>query len=86
MPRIIVTTDASQLPADASVWLDEDVDRVHLSSDHAARQFVERLAWTISDAKNADGELPDHRVRPGRQKRRDNYSPTRYRAHQSVRT
>lgn len=65
MPRIIVTTDPSLLSADAPVWLDEHVDSVHLSTDHAVTQLVERLAWAISDAEDAD-----HRVRHSRQPRR----------------
>jgi len=39
MPRIIVTTDPSPLPAGVPVWLDEHVQSVHLSTDHAAAQF-----------------------------------------------
>lgn len=70
MPRVIVTTDPSPFPADASVWLDEHVLSVHLSTDHAAAQFVERLAWAISDAEDADSEHADHRLRPSRQSRR----------------
>jgi len=62
MPRIIVTADPSPLSAGAPVWLDEHVDSVHLSTDHAAAQLVERLAWAISDAEDAD-----HRVRPSRE-------------------
>ncbi|MCW3026276.1 MAG: hypothetical protein JWM29_1708, partial [Solirubrobacterales bacterium] len=54
MPRIIVTTDPSQLPDDAPVLLDERVHSVHLSSGHAAAQLVERLAWAISDAEDAE--------------------------------
>lgn len=54
MPRIIVTTDSSHLPADTPVWLDEQVQSIHLSTDHAAAQFVERVAWAISDAEDAD--------------------------------
>jgi hypothetical protein len=54
MPRIIVTTDPSPLAADASVWLDEQVLPVHLSTHHAATHFVERLAWAISDAQHAE--------------------------------
>jgi hypothetical protein len=34
---------------------------VHLNTDHAAAQFVERLAWAIDDAENAEHE---HRIRP----------------------
>ncbi len=52
MARIIVTTDASERP-DAPVLLDERVYPVHLASDHAAAQLMERLSWAISDAENA---------------------------------
>jgi hypothetical protein len=50
MPRIIVTTDPSQLADEAPVLLDESVHSVHLSTGHAAAQLVERLSWAISDA------------------------------------
>jgi hypothetical protein len=60
MPRIIVTTDPSPLSADAPVWLDEHLHSVHLSTAHAAAQLIERLAWAISDAEDADGERADH--------------------------
>ncbi len=54
MPRIIVTTDQSQLSDDACVLLDEQVHSVHLSTGHAAAQLVERLAWAVNDAENAE--------------------------------
>ena len=63
MPRVIVTTDPSPLSAHASVWLDERVESVHLNTDHAAAQFVERLAWAISDAEDAGGAQPVRRAR-----------------------
>ncbi len=66
MPRVIVTTDTSPAPANASVWLDEHVCSVHLSTDHAAAQFVERLAWAISDAENFDPAHSGHLARPSR--------------------
>ena len=56
MPRVIVTTDPSPVLADASLWLNEHVRSVHVSTDHAAAQFVERLAWAISEAEGADTE------------------------------
>jgi hypothetical protein len=84
MPRIIVTTDPSPLPADASVWLDEHVQSVHLSTDHAAAQFVERVAWAISDAEDADGEHAGPRERAGR-RRRGSISATRSRSQVHVR-
>jgi hypothetical protein len=55
MPRIIVTTDSSDgrrapVQDGAAVLLDERVDPVHLSDDHAAEQLIERLAWAVNDA------------------------------------
>jgi hypothetical protein len=84
MPRIIVTTDLSPLPADVPVWLDENVQSVHLSTDHAAAQFVERVAWAISDAEDAEGEQAGHRGRAGR-RRRGSSSATRSRRQVRVR-
>jgi hypothetical protein len=53
MPRVIVITDHAR-PGNVPVLLDERVNSVHLSSDHAAMQFVERLGWAISDAEDAE--------------------------------
>jgi hypothetical protein len=64
MPKIIVTTDTSELPDDASVLLYEQVQSVHLSTGHSAAQLVERLAWAISDAENAQGARAKQRKRP----------------------
>ena len=50
MARIIVTTDPSERD-DAPVLLEERVYPVHLASDHAATQLIERLAWAIGDAE-----------------------------------
>lgn len=64
MPRIIVTTDPSQRRDDAPVLLDEYVYSVHLSSDLATAQLVERIAWAVSDAEHAESAggtvLPQH--------------------------
>ncbi|HEX5225996.1 MAG TPA: hypothetical protein VFW29_12785 [Solirubrobacteraceae bacterium] len=54
MPRVIVTTDTSTLPSDASVLLDEQVHPVHLSNGHGAAQLVERIAWAVTDAEQAE--------------------------------
>ena len=54
MPRIIVTTDSSQKIDDGALLLDERVQSVHISTDHAAGQLVERLAWAIRDAEAAE--------------------------------
>ncbi len=58
MPRLIVTTDRSPIPRESSVLLDEHVNTVHLSSDHAASQLVERIAWAIGDAEQAEAAAP----------------------------
>ena len=54
MPRIIVTTDPSKRRDDAPVLLDEYVYSVHLGSDLATAQLVERIAWAVSDAEHAE--------------------------------
>jgi len=66
MPRIIVTTDSPLLPGSSSVVLDELVQSVHLSTGHAASQLVERLAWAISDAEDAERVRPAAAPRPAR--------------------
>jgi hypothetical protein len=54
MPRIIVTTDPPSQTGEDPVLLDERVHSVHISTDHAAAQLVERLAWAIGDAERAE--------------------------------
>ncbi|HMD26039.1 MAG TPA: hypothetical protein VKH61_18215 [Streptosporangiaceae bacterium] len=53
MPRVIVTTN---LPpsGEPAVLLDEHLSTVHLSSDHAAAQLIERLSWAIRDAERTE--------------------------------
>ena len=53
MPRVVVTTEQSA-PGTARVVLDEQINAVHLSTGHAATQFIERLGWAISDAELAE--------------------------------
>jgi hypothetical protein len=50
MPRVIVITE-QPAPDGTEVLLNEQVQTVHLSTDHAAKQFVERLGWAITDAE-----------------------------------
>lgn len=54
MPRIIVTTQAQKQELGQPVLLDEYVGSVHLSSDHAAHQLVERLTWAVKDAESSE--------------------------------
>lgn len=53
MPRVLVMTDHAAQPSER-VLLDEQVHPVHLSSDHSARQFIERLGWAINDAEDLE--------------------------------
>jgi hypothetical protein len=53
MARIIVTADPNELQDAAPVVLEERVYPVHLASDHAAAQLIERLAWAVGDAESA---------------------------------
>ncbi|HME01605.1 MAG TPA: hypothetical protein VKG38_01060 [Solirubrobacteraceae bacterium] len=68
MPRIIVTTDTPERSDEHAVLLDEGVRSVHLSTGHAAAQLIERIAWAISDAENAenprarDGQTPARKM------------------------
>jgi hypothetical protein len=64
MPRIIVTTDPSEQHGERPVLLDESVHSVHLSTQHAAAQLVERIAWAISDAEDAERASAVRRPRP----------------------
>lgn len=63
MARILVTTDAvgqrggSALLDQTPVLLDELVNSVHLCDDHAAEQLIERVAWAVADAEDAERAL-----------------------------
>jgi hypothetical protein len=59
MPRIIVTTDSNTQAErrETPVLLDERVDSLHLSDDHAAEQLIERLAWAVNDAEEKQRAL-----------------------------
>jgi hypothetical protein len=74
MPRIIVMADpiSSDLAEETPVLLDEQVRSVHLSTDHAASQLVQRLAWAVSDAETAEStrsERPTRARRTARSRR-----------------
>jgi len=70
MARIIVTADPTQAN-DPPVLLEESVSSVHLSTGHAAAQLVERLAWAITDAEDAERTAtPDRRSGRGHRRSR----------------
>jgi hypothetical protein len=69
--RIIVTTDQSEQGAGA-VLLEESVEPVHLSTEHAARQLIERLNWALADAAAEPVRVERHV--PARTRRRSTRS------------
>jgi hypothetical protein len=78
MPRIIVMADPTSpdLAEETPVLLDEQVRSVHLSTDHAASQLVERLAWAVSDAEKAENARSE-RSTPARRAARSRRSTPR---------
>ncbi len=61
MARIIVTaepaasiTRSSPEGGGGEVLLNERVDSIHLQDGHAAEQLIERLAWAVTDAEEAE--------------------------------
>ena len=74
MPRIIVTADLAAVPDNAPILFDEEVQSVHLSTGHAGRALLERLAWAIADAEAFERMRPQ---RPARQMRRAPAGSTR---------
>ena len=58
MPRMLVITEsADQVPTE--VMLNEHLATGDLASDHFAAQLVERIAWALADAEQAEHRLVD---------------------------
>jgi hypothetical protein len=53
MAKILVTADDTRQGTSA-VLLEESVSVVHLSTDHAAMQLIERLDWAVRDAEELE--------------------------------
>jgi hypothetical protein len=53
MAKIIVTAE-SGAEQPGRVLFEESVQAVHLSTPHAARQLIERLAWALGDAEDPE--------------------------------
>ena len=58
MPRVIVTTDTTG-DRERSILLSEHIEAVHMASEHSSLQFLERLAWAISDAEGAEQRVAE---------------------------
>ncbi len=53
MPAIIVQSNGTT-KQDTNVLLYEDVQPEHLASEHHAAQLIERVAWAVTEAKDAE--------------------------------
>ena len=71
MPQILIVTDSSESAAE--VIYRESISAVHLAPGHSGDQLIERLAWAVGDAAQAERradhgrptglqQLPDLRV------------------------
>ena len=68
MARIIVTADTAlgtprPTQSTVPVLLDERVSSIHLCDEHAAEQLIERLAWAVNDAEDAERQARPAHVR-----------------------
>jgi len=63
VPRMLVMTEsADQAPVE--VMLNEHLAPSDLASDHFAAQLVERIAWALADAEQAERRPVDRRGSP----------------------
>ena len=62
MSRIIVVPDSARPQLEGChILMDEEVQPEHVRDDHSASQLIERVAWAICDA--SDAEHPAVRAR-----------------------
>ena len=53
--RIIVVPDSARLQLEGClVLMDEEVQPEHVRDDHSANQLIERVAWAVCDASDAE--------------------------------
>lgn len=63
MPRITVQADSPNAPA-VALTLEEWVQPSQMESDWFSTQLVERLAWAVQDAAEAEASAPGAPSRP----------------------
>ncbi|MCW3029149.1 MAG: hypothetical protein JWN81_2360 [Solirubrobacterales bacterium] len=62
MSRIIVVTDSAHPQLDGvPVLMNEEVRPEHLQDGHSAEQLIERVAWAICDAADAEQRAVTYR-------------------------
>ncbi len=54
MPRVIVISEPVDGRRRRSLTLNEHINPIHMTDEHSSLQFLERLAWAISDAEEAE--------------------------------
>jgi hypothetical protein len=59
---LVTTESADQVPVE--VMLSEHLATGDLASDHFAAQLVERIAWALADAEQAEHRLVDRHGSP----------------------
>jgi hypothetical protein len=60
MSRIIVIPDSADPGLEGwPVLMDEEVQPEHVQDDHAAHLLIERLAWAVCDADEANEHATD---------------------------
>lgn len=64
MPQILIVTDSSESAAE--VIYRESISAVHLAPGHSGDQLIERLAWAVGDAAQAERRA-DHGQQTGLQ-------------------
>ncbi|MEA2140611.1 MAG: hypothetical protein QOC91_710 [Solirubrobacteraceae bacterium] len=60
MSRIIVVPDSAEPQLEGCpVLMDEEVQPEHVQDNHSAHQLIERLAWAVCDADEANQHATD---------------------------
>jgi hypothetical protein len=64
MPQILIVTDSPENAGE--IVYRERVTAVHLASEHSGDQLVERLAWAVGDAAQAERRARQSRPIPAK--------------------
>ena len=64
MSRILVVPDSAHPRLEGCpVLMDEEVQPEHMQNDHSANQLIERVAWAVCDAGDAEQRAATDRGR-----------------------
>jgi len=63
MSRIIVIDDSAHPQLEGCrILMNEEVQPEHLMDSHSANQLIERVAWAVCDASEAEQQTEGHRA------------------------